>query len=68
MIKYFCDFRLAIGTGDGQIRIWDLSRPHVRKINMSCFYSKIKGRVESLAWHPLNETWLAFGTMEGRVS
>ncbi|KAG5877680.1 hypothetical protein JTB14_003835 [Gonioctena quinquepunctata] len=59
--------RLAIGTSDGFIKVWDLSRPHTKKIIMTSFYQKIQSKVMSLAWHPENERLLAFGTLEGRV-
>ncbi|KAJ8945096.1 hypothetical protein NQ318_005277 [Aromia moschata] len=59
--------RLAIGTGEGIIKIWDLSRPHVKNVLMSNFYQKIQSKVVTLAWHPTNELLLAYGTLEGRI-
>lgn len=59
--------RLAIGTGEGLINTWDLSRAHKKSIVFGSFYQKILGAVTALAWHPTNESSLAFGTVEGRV-
>ncbi|CAG9772044.1 unnamed protein product [Ceutorhynchus assimilis] len=59
--------RLAIGTGEGLINTWDLSRPHIKSINFSVFYNQILSSVTALAWHPINENLLAWGTSEGRI-
>ncbi|XP_074038837.1 gem-associated protein 5 isoform X2 [Leptinotarsa decemlineata] len=59
--------RLAMGTGDGIVRIWDLSRPHIKNITMTSFHQKIQSKVTALAWHPKKEMTLAFGTVEGRI-
>ncbi|XP_018568237.1 gem-associated protein 5 isoform X2 [Anoplophora glabripennis] len=59
--------RLAIGTAEGVIKIWDLSRPNVKNIVMTSFFQKIQSKVVTLAWHPTNELILAYGTSEGRI-
>lgn len=59
--------RVAIGTSDGTILIWDLSRPHTNCIEMQRFHQKIMSKVNTLAWHPTHEVSLAFGTIEGRI-
>ncbi|KAJ8984371.1 hypothetical protein NQ317_003519 [Molorchus minor] len=52
--------RLAIGTGEGIIKIWDLSRPHVKNIIMTDFYQKIQSKVLTLAWHPTERDPFSF--------
>ncbi|XP_057667070.1 gem-associated protein 5-like [Diorhabda carinulata] len=59
--------RLAIGSTDSSVRVWDLSRPHTTNIRMLNFYHKIQSKVSAIAWHPTNESILAFATAEGRV-
>ena len=56
---------LAIGAGDGQIRIW---RTGDSKDKFSMRMVGVKqAKVMSLAWHPTKEGLLAYGTDEGRV-
>ena len=55
---------VAIGVGDGMIRIWKTgsSKPFdVRYVRLN------QSKVMSLAWHPEKEGMLAIGTDEGRV-
>lgn len=59
--------RLAMGSGEGTVHIWDISKDHKKKIYLSTFYQKILSSVTALAWHPLIETSLAWGTAEGRI-
>ncbi|XP_060517514.1 gem-associated protein 5-like isoform X2 [Cylas formicarius] len=59
--------RLAVGTNDGHIKVWDLSVEHTKRIVFSSFYQKIQSKVTTLAWHPVQERLLAYGTAEGRV-
>ncbi|XP_072382059.1 uncharacterized protein [Diabrotica undecimpunctata] len=59
--------RLGIGTADGYIKILDLSRPHITNVCMTPYYQRIQSKITALAWHPTNESILAFGTLEGRV-
>lgn len=61
-------FRLSIGTNDGFIKLLDLSKPNIKKVNLTNFYQKIQSKVTSLAWHPSKDLYLAYGTLEGRVS
>ena len=55
---------LAVGVGDGMIRIWKTGSTrsfdlHHLKLN--------QGKIMSLSWHPTREGLLGFGTDEGRV-
>ncbi|XP_050309808.1 gem-associated protein 5-like [Anthonomus grandis grandis] len=59
--------RLAIGTGEGVVNVWDLSRNETKNISFSTFYLKILSSVTALAWHPSIESSLAWGTTEGRI-
>ncbi|RZC35001.1 gem-associated protein 5, partial [Asbolus verrucosus] len=60
-------FRLAIGVRDGSIRVWDLSLPHVKTIAMNKYHQKFTHKVTTIAWNPVKEMILGFGTEEGRV-
>ncbi|XP_067142043.1 gem-associated protein 5 [Centruroides vittatus] len=57
--------QLAVGSGEGIIRILNTTRPGMPCI--STFWQGIKGKVINLSWHPNKEGMLAFGTEEGRV-
>ncbi|XP_071445588.1 gem-associated protein 5-like [Hetaerina americana] len=57
--------RIAVGVGDFSIRIWNTG--NTKEIQMSTLWQKIKGKVMAIAWHPMQEMKLAFGTHEGRV-
>lgn len=52
---------------DGVINIWDLSLPHIRTVTMQKIQQKFTHKVSAIAWHPLKEMILGFGTEEGRV-
>uniref|UniRef100_UPI00398EDF24 gem-associated protein 5 isoform X2 n=1 Tax=Pristiophorus japonicus TaxID=55135 RepID=UPI00398EDF24 len=57
---------LAIGVGDGMIRVWDtLSLQSAYDIKT--LWQGIKSKVTSLCWHPTKESSLAFGTDDGKV-
>ncbi|KAK6643241.1 hypothetical protein RUM43_004746 [Polyplax serrata] len=56
--------KIAFGTGDGVIRLWNLLQTPGE---VQMYWQKIKDRVMSLAWHPTREGILAYGTSEGRV-
>lgn len=60
--------RLAIAGSNKRISILDLGTfkpPHL--IHMQALTSMIQTKVLSLAWHPQNESQIAFSTFEGRV-
>ncbi|KAF2903378.1 hypothetical protein ILUMI_02814 [Ignelater luminosus] len=59
--------RIAVGGGEGVLRIWDLSRPHTQYINMTQMCDRKFQKITSLTWHPTKDTLLAFGTYDGRV-
>ncbi|XP_063992664.1 gem-associated protein 5 [Diachasmimorpha longicaudata] len=59
--------RIAIGVGDGMLRIWNLSEPHETTCDIITAWQDIKDRVTAIAWHPDKENLLAYGTSEGRV-
>lgn len=55
---------LAIGSGDGLIRVWKTGSQKLfdlRHLRLN------QSKVMSLAWHPVREGLLALGTDEGRV-
>ncbi|XP_072120245.1 gem-associated protein 5 [Mobula birostris] len=57
---------LAVGVGDGMIRVWDtisLQGPY----DIKTLWQGIKSKVTSLCWHPAKESLLAFGTEDGKV-
>ncbi|XP_051869754.1 gem-associated protein 5 [Pristis pectinata] len=57
---------LAVGVGDGMIRVWDtisLQGPY----HIKTLWQGIKSKVTSLCWHPTKESLLAFGTEDGKV-
>ncbi|XP_032885648.1 gem-associated protein 5 isoform X2 [Amblyraja radiata] len=57
---------LAVGVGDGMIRVWDtisLQGPY----DIKTLWQAIKSKVTSLCWHPTKESVLAFGTDDGKV-
>ncbi|XP_077522300.1 gem-associated protein 5-like [Amblyomma americanum] len=57
---------LAVGVGDGSIKVWRtdcIANPYSAKV----FTVGKKDRVLTVAWHPKRENTLAFGTAEGRV-
>nr|XP_055035925.1 gem-associated protein 5 [Misgurnus anguillicaudatus] len=57
---------LAVGVGDSMIRVWNtLSIQNHYEIRT--FWQGIKSKVTALAWHPLKEGSLAFGTDDGKV-
>ncbi|XP_071951268.1 gem-associated protein 5-like [Antedon mediterranea] len=58
--------RLAIGSGDNLIRIWNTSSL-ANQHDISTFWQGIKSKVTALSWHPKIEGWLAYGTDDGRV-
>ncbi|XP_069754122.1 gem-associated protein 5 [Narcine bancroftii] len=57
---------LAVGVGDGMIRVWDtisLQGPY----DIKTLWQGIKSKVTSLCWHLTKENLLAFGTEDGKV-
>ncbi|CAH0561332.1 unnamed protein product [Brassicogethes aeneus] len=59
--------RVAFGSGEGIIKVWDMSKPHTKHVTMAHFYHKIQAKVTSMAWHPDKELMLAYATHEGRI-
>ncbi|KAK0095845.1 hypothetical protein PV326_007211 [Microctonus aethiopoides] len=59
--------RISYGSGDALLRLWNLSEPHKDIFDITCLWQKIMGRVTAIAWHPVQENILAFGTGEGRI-
>ena len=59
---------LAIGSGDGLVRIWRTASP--KALVDSHYITQKTGasaKATALAWHPNQEGTLAFGTDEGRL-
>ncbi|XP_006894808.1 PREDICTED: gem-associated protein 5 [Elephantulus edwardii] len=57
---------LAIGVGDGMIRVWNtLSLKN--NYDVKKFWQGVKAKVTALCWHPTKEGCLAFGTDDGKV-
>ena len=57
---------MAVGGGDGQIRVWRTNSPALYDITY--LWGKLnQAKIYSLAWHPTKEGLLAYGTDEGRV-
>ena len=58
---------IAMGAGDGQIRIWKTASAKA-KFEVNIIWQKLNSaKVTSLAWHPDKDNIIAFGTDEGRV-
>ncbi|XP_020761306.2 gem-associated protein 5 isoform X1 [Odocoileus virginianus] len=58
--------RLAIGVGDGMIRVWN-TLSIKNNYDMKIFWQGVKSKVTALCWHPTKEGCLAFGTDDGKV-
>ncbi|CAB3256737.1 unnamed protein product [Arctia plantaginis] len=70
----FCPYdagRMAVGVGDGAIRVWQsstiLEDEKMYPGLLRSHWQKVQGKVLSIAWHPTKENLLAFGTAESRV-
>ncbi|XP_048399577.1 gem-associated protein 5 isoform X2 [Stegostoma tigrinum] len=57
---------LAVGVGDGMIRVWDTLSLQ-RAYDIKTLWQGIKSKVTALCWHPTKESTLAFGTDDGKV-
>ncbi|KAM6150323.1 gem-associated protein 5 isoform 2-T2 [Erethizon dorsatum] len=57
---------LAIGVGDGMIRVWNTSSKK-NNYDVKNFWQGVKSKVTALCWHPKKEHCLAFGTDDGKV-
>ncbi|XP_005376269.1 PREDICTED: gem-associated protein 5 isoform X2 [Chinchilla lanigera] len=57
---------LAIGVGDGMIRVWNASSKK-NNYDVKNFWQGVKSKVTALCWHPKKEHCLAFGTDDGKV-
>uniref|UniRef100_A0A671MBV8 Gem-associated protein 5-like n=1 Tax=Sinocyclocheilus anshuiensis TaxID=1608454 RepID=A0A671MBV8_9TELE len=57
---------LALGIGDSMIRVWNTLSIQ-NQYDIKTFWQGVKSKVTALAWHPLKEGSLAFGTDDGKV-
>ncbi|KAM4039958.1 LOW QUALITY PROTEIN: gem-associated protein 5 [Anomaloglossus baeobatrachus] len=57
---------LAVGVGDGMIRVWN-SLSVVNTYDVKTLWQGIRSKVTALSWHPTKEATLAFGTDDGKV-
>ncbi|CAK8686538.1 unnamed protein product [Clavelina lepadiformis] len=57
---------VALGVGDGNIRVWKTKNPR-NPFDITVLWQGVKEKVMSLAWHPSKEGRLAFGTEDGKV-
>ncbi|KAK9955780.1 hypothetical protein ABG768_015633 [Culter alburnus] len=57
---------LALGVGDSMIRVWNTLSIQ-NQYDIKTFWQGIKSKVTALAWHPVKEGSLAFGTDDGKV-
>ncbi|XP_078691159.1 gem-associated protein 5-like [Branchiostoma floridae x Branchiostoma belcheri] len=57
--------QLAVGVGDGMIRVWNTHSQ--APFDWSGFWQCIKGKVTALSWHPTKEGILGFGSDDGSV-
>ena len=58
---------LAIGGGDGNIRVWKTASTKVM-FDCNTIWQKLsRCEISALAWHPDRENLLAFGTAEGQI-
>ncbi|XP_054981226.1 gem-associated protein 5 isoform X1 [Sorex araneus] len=57
---------LAIGVGDGMIRVWN-TLSIKNNYDVKSFWQGVKSKVTALSWHPSKEGCLAFGTDDGKV-
>uniref|UniRef100_A0A672SX40 Gem nuclear organelle associated protein 5 n=1 Tax=Sinocyclocheilus grahami TaxID=75366 RepID=A0A672SX40_SINGR len=57
---------LALGIGDSMIRVWNTLSIQ-NQYDIKTFWQGIKSKVTALAWHPIKEGTLAFGTDDGKV-
>uniref|UniRef100_A0A8C7BNC0 Gem nuclear organelle associated protein 5 n=1 Tax=Neovison vison TaxID=452646 RepID=A0A8C7BNC0_NEOVI len=57
---------LAIGVGDGMIRVWN-TLSIKNNYDVKNFWQGVKSKVTALCWHPAKEGCLAFGTDDGKV-
>ncbi|KAM9333778.1 gem-associated protein 5 [Pholidichthys leucotaenia] len=57
---------LALGVGDGTIRVWNTLSAQ-NQYDTRLFWQSIKSKVTALAWHPKKEGLLSFGTDDGKV-
>ncbi|XP_040295988.1 gem-associated protein 5 isoform X2 [Bufo bufo] len=57
---------LAVGVGDGMLRIWN-SLSVVNAYDVKTLWQGIRSKVTALSWHPTKEGSLAFGTDDGKV-
>ncbi|XP_077975936.1 gem-associated protein 5-like [Styela clava] len=57
---------IAVGVGDGMIRVWKTRSPK-SAYDITTLWQGIKEKVMALAWHPNKEGCLAFATEDGKV-
>ena len=58
---------LALGCGDGQIRIWKSNSHKTMYDYISIWQKMSRCEILALAWHPTRDGLLAFATDEGRI-
>ena len=58
---------LALGCGDGQIRIWKTNSNKAMFDYISIWQKLNRCEILAMAWHPLKDNLLAFATDEGRI-
>ena len=58
---------LALGCGDGQIRIWKTNSNKSMYDYNSIWQKLNRCEILAMAWHPLKDNLLAFATDEGRI-
>lgn len=57
---------LALGVADNMIRVWSTLSTQ-NQYDIRSFWQGIKSKVTALAWHPMKEGSLSFGTDDGKV-
>nr|CAB3248745.1 gem-associated protein 5 [Phallusia mammillata] len=57
---------IALGVGDGVIRVWKTKNPR-NQFDVMVLWQGVKEKVMSLSWHPMKEGLLGFGTEDGKV-
>lgn len=57
---------IALGIGDGMIRLWNTQNPR-DPFDVKLLWQCVKEKVMSLSWHPSKEGLLGFGTEDGKV-
>ena len=56
-----------MGLADSTIRLWHTQRKGKGRYHSDSFYRGLQARVSALAFHPVQEGLLAYGTQNGRI-